>query len=363
MANLVLYRKYRPKNFKEFIGQEHVVRTITNEISSGNISHAYLFSGHRGTGKTSLARLFAKAINCQNPKGFEPCNKCLACKEINEGRSIDLVEIDAASNRGIEEIRSIRESIKFSPSFLKYKVLILDEAHQLSKDAANALLKMLEEPPSYAIFILATTEMHKMIPTIASRCQRFDFYKFGFSTITEKLSDVCKEEGIKAEKKALDLIASNASGSLRDALGILNQAQSFVDSKELKSEDIVSILGLVDINLVVEFVNYLAKKDKVKAIKFLNDNLEKGLDISEFNKNLIDYLRKLLILKIDKDLLNQIMAGEPQDTQKKAQEQADQFDSIQIRKLLKLFLDTENRIKYASIIQLPLELAIVEFCS
>ena len=181
MTNLVLYRKYRPYSFKDFIGQEHIVKTITNEISSGTISHAYLFSGHRGTGKTTLARLFAKAINCQNPKGAEPCNKCPSCLEINEGKAIDIIEIDAASNRGIDEIRSIRESIKFAPNFLKYKVLILDEAHQLSKDAANALLKILEEPPSFAIFILATTEAHKMIPTIASRCQRFDFYKLSYN--------------------------------------------------------------------------------------------------------------------------------------------------------------------------------------
>ncbi|MDD5569513.1 MAG: DNA polymerase III subunit gamma/tau, partial [Candidatus Pacebacteria bacterium] len=186
MATLVLYRKYRPQTFKDFTGQESVVQTIKNEIISGSISHAYLFSGHRGTGKTTLARLFAKAINCQNRKGAEPCNACPSCEEINRGKAIDLIEIDAASNRGIDEVRGIRESIKFPPTFLKYKVLILDEAHQLSKDAANALLKMLEEPPSYAVFILATTEAHKMIPTITSRCQKLEFHKLPFKNIMDK---------------------------------------------------------------------------------------------------------------------------------------------------------------------------------
>ena len=205
MANLVLYRKYRPKTFAEVVGQEHVVQTLTNAISSGTTSHAYLFSGPRGSGKTTLARLLAKAVNCEKRQGFEPCNKCLSCVEINEARAIDLIEIDAASNRGIDEIRELKSGIKFAPTRSKYKVFIIDESHQLSKDAANALLKILEEPPSHAIFVLATTEIHKMIPTIISRCQRFDFRKLTLPEIIKKLELIIKSEKARAEKSALEL--------------------------------------------------------------------------------------------------------------------------------------------------------------
>ena len=360
MSNLVLYRKYRPQSFNEFIGQKHVVQTITNEISSGMISHAYMFSGHRGTGKTTLARLFAKAINCQNPKGFEPCNKCPACLEINSGRAVDIIEIDAASNRGIDEIRSLREGIRFAPTFLKYKVLILDEAHQLSKDAANALLKILEEPPSYAIFILATTEAHKMIPTIASRCQRFDFYKLSFDELVEKLNFICKKEGVKIEEEALNLIAAASEGSMRDAEGTLNEVLSFLPDEKIKAEDVRTILGLVDINLAVELTDLIVKKDKAGALKFLDENIEKGVDISEFTKTLIDYLRKLLILKIDSNLIKSVMPGETKETEEKAQKQAEGLGEENLKKTLNLLLEADNKSKYASIQQLPLELALIE---
>ncbi|MGI6335077.1 MAG: DNA polymerase III subunit gamma/tau [Minisyncoccales bacterium] len=360
MTNLVLYRKYRPYSFKDFIGQEHIVKTITNEISSGTISHAYLFSGHRGTGKTTLARLFAKAINCQNPKGAEPCNKCPSCLEINEGKAIDIIEIDAASNRGIDEIRSIRESIKFAPNFLKYKVLILDEAHQLSKDAANALLKILEEPPSFAIFILATTEAHKMIPTIASRCQRFDFYKLSYDEIIKKLSIICKKEEIEIEEGALKTIASASEGSMRDAEGILNQVLSFLPGVKIKEEDIQVLLGIVKTDIITELTEYLIKKDKAGALKFIGEQIEKGIDLPEFTKALISYLRKLIILKIDANLIESIMPGETKESIAKAIKQSESFDEGTLKKTIELLLEAENKSKYASIQQLPLELAIIE---
>jgi len=360
MSNLALYRKYRPSIFNEFIGQDHVVKTITNEISSGRISHAYLFSGHRGTGKTTMARLFAKAINCQNLKGSEPCNKCPSCIEINEGKAIDVIEIDAASNRGIDEIRSIRESIRFAPSFLKYKVLILDEAHQLSKDAANALLKILEEPPSYAIFILATTEAHKMIPTIASRCQRFDFHKLTYKEIVKKLSFVCEKENIDIEPEALNMIASASEGSMRDAEGTLNQVLNFLPDNKIKTEDVQTILGIVNISLVTELTDFLMKKDKAGALKFLTDQLEKGIDLPEFTRALIDYLRKLLILKIDINLTESIMPGETEESINIAKKQAEGFEEEFLKKSLNLLLEADNKSKYASIQQLPLELAIIE---
>ncbi|MFA5009020.1 MAG: DNA polymerase III subunit gamma/tau [Candidatus Paceibacterota bacterium] len=360
MANQVLYRKYRPQSFKDFIGQENIVKIIENEIISGDISHAYLFSGHRGTGKTTLARLFAKAINCLDRKGSEPCNKCSACLEINNNRAMDIIEIDAASNRGIDEIRGIKESIKFSPTFLKYKVLILDEAHQLSKDAANALLKMLEEPPSYAVFILATTEAHKMIPTIASRCQKFEFHKLAFEEMAKKLSFICKKEGLDCETEAINSIITASDGSMRDAEAKLNQIVSFFSGQKIKADDVKPLLGMVDINLLFELCEILNKKNKPGALKFLQDNLEKGLDLSEFTRAIVDYLRKLLILKIDPGLVESIMPGETKNLKERAISQAESFDEKYLKKLLDLTLEAEGKSKYASIQQLPLELAIIE---
>ena len=250
MPSLVLYRKYRPKTFSEIIGQEHVVQTLTNAISSGMISHAYLFSGPRGNGKTTIARLLAKAVNCQNRKNgeFEPCNKCSSCLEIMENRSMDLIEIDAASHRGVDEVRELRDGIGFVPTKSKYKVFIIDESHQLTKEASNALLKTLEEPPAHAIFILATTEIHKMIPTIISRCQRFDFRKLTIPEIIKRLEIIAKKEEVKVEKAALELIAIAASGSIRDAESLLDQALTYSGglNRELKAEDIKEILGLVE---------------------------------------------------------------------------------------------------------------------
>ncbi|MFA6251832.1 MAG: DNA polymerase III subunit gamma/tau [Candidatus Paceibacterota bacterium] len=358
--NLVLYRKYRPKSFKDFVGQEQVTKVIMNEIATGSISHAYLFSGHRGTGKTTMARIFAKAINCQNRKEAEPCNECPSCKEINEGRAIDLIEVDAASNRGIEEIKSLRESIRFAPTFLKYKVLILDEAHQLSKDATNALLKIMEEPPAYVVFILATTEANKMIPTISSRCQKFNFHKLNHDVIEEKLKIICKAEKIKIEKDALDLLISSADGSLRDAEAKMNQLINFASDVAFTTGDVREILGLSDINLAIELVDILAKKEKVKAMKFISENTEKGLDIADFLGMTIDYLRKIMLLKIGTELIDIVMPSETKETKNKALEQSELFEEKRLAKTLALLMDAENKTKYSSIPQLPLELAIIE---
>lgn len=357
----VLYRKYRPQDFNSFKGQEHVIQTIKNEIINNNIAHAYLFSGHRGTGKTSLARLFAKAINCENRKGFEPCNECLSCREINKGSAIDLIEIDAASNRGIDDIKSLRESIKYKPNLLKYKVLILDEAHQLSKDAANALLKILEEPPEYVVFILATTEAHKMIPTISSRCQRFDFHKLTIDEIVKKLEGIIKQEKIKIDEDALKVIALSANGSLRDAEGILTQIVNFSDKDHIRLENVKSVLNLTDLNLTIDFTELLIKKDIPNAIKNLNEEIERGLNVEEFSKTLINYLRKLLILKIDEKLLDDVLIGETDEDKEKILKQSEAFKEEDLKKLLELLLDAEGKRKFSSIPQLPLELALVSF--
>jgi len=367
IMSLVLYRKYRPQSFGEVIGQEHVVQTITNAISGGMVSHAYLFSGPRGSGKTTLARLLAKAVNCQNRKenDFEPCNKCSSCTEINQGRAIDLIEIDAASNRGIDEVRELRDGIKFAPTKSKYKVFIIDECHQLSREAANALLKTLEEPPSHAIFILATTEIHKMIPTIVSRCQRFDFRKLTLQEICKKLEMIIEKEKVKIEKSALELIASNSGGSIRDAESLLGQVLTYsraLKKERIETNDIKTLLGLVDINLISQFVDFILAKDGARAIDFLNEVLERGKDPQEFIKALISYLRQALILKINPVLFNPIITDFTKEEKEKLQLQAQNFKEEELRRVLRLFMRAENEMKYASITQLPLELAIIESC-
>ena len=365
MANLALYRKYRPKTFSEIIGQKHIIKILTNAIASDMISHAYLFSGPRGTGKTTMGRLLAKAINCKNRKEgeYEPCNKCESCLEINKGNAIDLIEIDAASNRGIDDIRELKETIRFVPSKSKYKVFIIDECHQLTREASNALLKILEEPPAHAIFILATTEIQKMISTIVSRCQGFSFHKLGAEEIVERLKIVLEKEKIKYEEPALFLIAAEATGSVRDAESLLDKIISFSGAGEkIKKETIIKILGNVENEVIIKFIGYILEKDVKNAVSFLNESIEKGVDVQQFIKVLNNYLREILLLKIDskfKDSLTLVLSKEERD---KINEFAEKFSSEMIYKCLQEFLEAESKIRYSSIPQLPIELAIVELC-
>ena len=365
--SLVLYRKYRPQSFKDFVGQENIIKTLTNAISKNMVSHAYLFSGPRGTGKATLARLVAKSVNCENRKedSFEPCNKCSSCLEIMSGQSMDLIEIDAASHRGIDDIRELKEGIKFSPTKSKYKIFIIDESHQLTKDGSNALLKTLEEPPEHAIFILATTEAHKMIPTIISRCQRFDFKKLNISEIVEKLKKIIKKENIKIEKGGLELIASNSEGAIRDAEGLLNQLSTFYrdSQKEISIKDIKELLGLIELDIVSNFTDLLYEKKMSEAIKYLGEISDRGLDLEEFSKSLINYLRKVLVTKIiGKESSDKYLANLTKEEIERLQNQAKSFTNEELRNILDIFLEAQNKMKYSPIQQLPLELGVVKIC-
>ena len=362
--SLALYRKYRPETFDQIVGQEHITQTLTNAIEEDNISHAYLFTGPRGTGKTTTARLLAKAVNCKE-EGIEPCNECESCKEITKGNAVDLIEIDAASHRGIDEIRELREGIKFSPTKSQYKVFIIDESHQLTKAAANALLKTLEEPPEHAIFVLATTEPQKMIPTIVSRCQRFDFRRLTVPEIKEQLNSIVEQEGIEIEDAALELIALNSDGSVRDGESILDQVLTFSNTDaKIKADDIKDLLGIVDINLVADFVDLLVAQKTAQAIKYINELLEKGKDPEELTKALVDYLRKGLILKVTdaEDRGESTISGLTKEEFEKLKQQVSQFEKEELSDVLEEFSEAQNKMKYASIPQLPLELAIVDIC-
>ena len=372
MENLVLYRKYRPQKFSDVAGQDHVTITIQNEIKSGHVAHAYLFSGPRGCGKTTMARIIAKAVNCLNrkPDSAEPCDECANCLEISRGRAIDLVEIDAASHRGIDDIRELREGIKFAPTKLKYKVFIIDECHQLSKDAANALLKTLEEPPAHAIFILATTELHKMLPTILSRCQRFDFRKLNLPELTARLQKLADNEGVKVEKAALELVALSSGGSVRDAESLLGQVLvSGNGSKKtaIKAEDIRETLGMTEAKSMGGFFELLSQNNILGTVNYLNDIVERGYDIQEYAKSLLGYLRQALILSImgaqDAKNDNFMITGLTSEEFELLRKQTLTMTEQKIKKIIDIFLLAQERIKYSPIPQLPLELAIIESCA
>jgi DNA polymerase-3 subunit gamma/tau len=362
MDNVVLYRKYRPQNFSEVIGQEHIVKTLTNSLISGLISHAYLFSGPRGSGKTTIARIFAKAINCSASDGSDkPCDKCDSCAEIIKGKSLDLAEIDAASNTSVDNVREIIESIKFPPVKSNYKIFIIDECHQISKAAANALLKTLEEPPAHAIFMLATTEAHKMIPTIISRCQRFDFKRLQTSEIIRKLELILQKEKIKYEKPVLSLISLNARGSFRDAESLLDKCISFTaQDGKITTQEAKDVLGIVEVGQISKFFDLILVKDAKSAIEFLNLLSDRGADLQEFAKTLVFYLRQCLLFKIGQELLSVENSGFSVEEIEKIKSQTEKLSEKDIQRMLELFIEAENKMKYSSILQLPMELAVVD---
>lgn len=302
MAYLVLARKYRPQTFDEIYAQDHITQILKNTIELDRTAHAYLFTGPRGVGKTSLARIFAKSLNCmENGPTANPCNKCQNCVEITNGVSADVIEIDGASNTGVEDIRELQKELMYSPANSLYKIYIIDEVHMLSKNAFNALLKTLEEPPQNVIFIFATTEPHKVIPTIISRCQRFDFKRIPIPDIVNRLQEICKLEKISIDNEALFMVAKKADGSMRDAQSLMDQVLAY-GKEHIALTDVLSIFGIVHYDIYQRILGFIAQKDTSSIIKLLHDVLEKGNDIQEFIGGLLDYIRNVLLVKVNVDV-------------------------------------------------------------
>ena len=340
-----LYRVYRPKNFSDVIGQEHIVRTLKNQIENNNVGHAYLFCGTRGTGKTSTAKIFSRAVNCTNLHNDEPCNECENCREILEDKTMDVVEIDAASNNSVDDIRELRENVKYSPAKAKYKVYIIDEVHMLSQGAFNALLKTLEEPPSYVIFILATTEPHKIPATILSRCQRFDFKRVTVKDISSRMRYICEKEGIEADEKALNLIARNSQGALRDALSILDQCISF-EGHTIRYNDVIELLGSVNIEQLFDLAESIIKEDTRKSLQILNDFIIWGKDVRNLVNDLIDHFRNLMVCKISNDL-DEIISL-PEETIDLLKQQAETIDTNNLIRILNILSEAQDGMKISS---------------
>lgn len=354
-----LYRKWRPQRFEDICGQEQITVTLKNELESSRISHAYLFCGTRGTGKTSTAKLLAKAVNCEAPNEFNPCNVCESCISINEGNSIDVYEIDAASNRGIDDIRNLREAIKFAPTMGKYKVYIIDEVHMLTNEAFNALLKTLEEPPEYVLFILATTEPHKLPATILSRCQRFDFRRISNENIVARLKAVCREEGLEVGEDAVKLIARNSDGAMRDALSILDQC-SVYGGKSITYDDVLEVLGIVNSQYLFKISGAVLKEDAGKAIEIIDEVAAGGKDISQFIRDLMIHYRNLLMTKVVSKCEDVIdMSREGIQQLKKLSEE---YDKNNIIRCISILSELENEAKWSVNPKILLEVALVKMC-
>jgi DNA polymerase-3 subunit gamma/tau len=358
-----LYRKYRPQLWKEMTNQNHVKITLQNEIETDKVAHAYLFCGPRGIGKTTAARLLAKAVNCERRKASEsePCNKCNSCEEITSGRDLDIVEIDAASHTGVDNVReNIVTNAKFSPSRRKYKVFIIDEVHMLSTSAFNALLKTIEEPPPRVIFIMATTEVHKIPATIISRCQRFDFKKISRREVVERLKYVLSMERVEVDESILESIARSSEGCVRDAESLLGQVLALRDAKnKISREQAELVISKSDFNLVGEFVGYLATRDAEKALRLVNKLVEEGIDLSQFTTDLVEFLRKILLASVSGSL-KEFSFDLDEDSEKKIIQLAKEIDPRRIIGWLELFIEKKQELKFSDIAQLPLEMAVVE---
>jgi len=352
-----LYNKYRPQTFEEVVEQKHIIKTLKSAITQNRVSHAYLFCGPHGIGKTSIARVFAKALNCEEGITTIPCNKCNICSSISNGSCIDVLEIDAASNRGIDEIRNLREKVNYLPTQARKKIYIIDEVHMLTTEAFNALLKTLEEPPAHVIFMMATTQPNKILPTILSRCQRFDLHLISSEDIVKRLKYIAKEEKIKITPSALSLIAKHSKGSQRDATGILDQLHSYTD-KKIEEEDVASLLGVLDYKNLFKIVKLIIKEDTAELIYLVDELSQLGRDLRQLVGDIIEHLRAILITKNVKASTGLVHV--PKDLKAIFTRQSKQIELEEIHRLLDLFSQTYKDMRWASNNKLLLEIALIK---
>ena len=357
---MALYRKFRPNEFEDVKGQDAIVRTLKNQIEADRIGHAYLFCGTRGTGKTTVAKILAKAVNCEHPVNGSPCNECAMCKAIQAGTAMNVIEIDAASNNGVDNIREIREEVAYRPTEGKYKVYIIDEVHMLSTGAFNALLKTLEEPPSYVIFILATTEAHKIPITILSRCQRYDFHRISIDTIAARLSELLTAEGVEAEEKAVRYVAKKGDGSMRDALSLLDQCISFYLGQVLTYDKVLDVLGAVDTEVFSKLLRKVLSGDVTGSIHVLEDLITGGRELGQFVGDFTWYMRNLLLVKTSENPEEAIDVSS--ENLKLLKEESEMTDVETLMRYIRIFSDLSNQIRFASQKRVLVEIALIKLC-
>ena len=360
MAYTALYRKFRPNEFEDVKGQEHIVTTLKNQIKADRIGHAYLFCGTRGTGKTTVAKIFAKAVNCEHPVDGSPCGECASCRAITAGNSMNVIEIDAASNNGVDNIREIKEEVNYSPTEGRYKVYIIDEVHMLSIGAFNALLKTLEEPPSYVIFILATTEAHKIPITILSRCQRYDFRRISIDTISARLQELMLQEGVEVEEKAIRYVAKAADGSMRDALSLLDQCIAFYLGQKLTYDHVLEVLGAVDTEIFSALLRKILEKNITGAIALLEELVIQGRELGQFVIDFTWYLRNLLLVQSADDMEDVLDISS--ENLKLLKEEAQMVKPETLMRFIRVFSQLTNQIKYSSQKRILIEIALIKLC-
>ena len=360
MSYTALYRKFRPDEFEDVKGQDAIVRTLKNQINADRIGHAYLFCGTRGTGKTTVAKIFAKAVNCEHPVDGSPCGECAMCKSIAAGTSMNVIEIDAASNNGVDNIREIREEVTYRPTEGKYKVYIIDEVHMLSIGAFNALLKTLEEPPEYVIFILATTEAHKIPITILSRCQRYDFKRISIETIAARLRELIDKEGWDVEDKAVRYIAKMADGSMRDSLSLLDQCAAFYMNETLTYDHVLEVLGAVDTEVFSRLLRQLLAMDVHQVIETVDELVMQGRELSQLAADFTWYLRNLLLVK-SSDNMEDVLDVSSENLAL-LKEEAQMIDSDTLIRYIRIFSDLTNQLKYATQKRVLLEVTLIKLC-
>ena len=360
MSYTALYRKWRPETFSEVKGQDAIVKTLKNQVATSHTAHAYLFNGTRGTGKTSIAKLFAKSVNCEHPVDGSPCGECASCKAIAEGRSMNVIEIDAASNNGVDNIREIVNEVAYSPTEGKYRVYIIDEVHMLSAGAFNALLKTLEEPPSYVIFILATTEAHKIPITILSRCQRYDFRRISIDTIAGRLTDLMEKEQVNVEERAIRYIAKAADGSMRDALSLLDQCIAFYLGQELTYEKVLETLGAVDTEVFSRLLRQILDKNVTGAIQVIDGMVIEGREMGQFVTDFTWYLRNLLLVQSSDNMEDVLDISA--DNLALLKEEAEMVDPEILMRYIRIFSELSNQIKYATQKRILIEINVIKLC-